>query len=93
VDATAVYYFYIPEPFQWLGISNWGQGTGSPTDSQLIIMLLMKLISNNKGYVLDSLDNNNNHVILFGRRDIQTITNMLHANYMFTSDMSLESEV
>ncbi|MCX6249902.1 MAG: DUF5916 domain-containing protein [Bacteroidetes bacterium] len=53
-------------------------------------MASLELIRNNTGYVLDSMDNNNNHVIIFGKRDIQTIINMFHANYMFNSNMSLD---
>lgn len=48
------------------------------------------MIWNNVGYVFDSLSNDNNHVIVFGKRDIQTITNILHGNFMFTGNMSLD---
>jgi len=89
VDATAVYYFTSRNHSNgW----HFELGPRYRISNRFTINynVAYELISNNKGYVLDSLDNNNNHVILFGRRDIQTITNMLHANYMFTSDMSLD---
>ncbi len=47
-------------------------------------------IFNNVGYVTDSLDVNQNAVILFGRRDLRTITNVVSANFMFSSRMSLD---
>jgi len=47
-------------------------------------------IFNNVGYVIDSLDVNQNAVILFGRRDLRTITNVVSANFMFSSRMSLD---
>ncbi|MDD4603847.1 MAG: DUF5916 domain-containing protein [Bacteroidales bacterium] len=45
---------------------------------------------NNVGYVMDSLDVTNHPVILFGRRDRQTIANILEANFMLTSNMSVD---
>jgi hypothetical protein len=44
---------------------------------------------NMTGYVLDSLDPGHEAFILFGRRDINTFTNVLGARYMFNSKMSL----
>jgi hypothetical protein len=38
---------------------------------------------------VDSLDAWQNNVILFGRRDLRTITNVVTANLMFSSRMSL----
>jgi len=46
-------------------------------------------LNNEAGYVMDSIDNQNNQVILFGRRDVQIISNVLEGNYMFRSNMSL----
>jgi hypothetical protein len=48
------------------------------------------MIWNNVGYVFDSLNTYNNRVIVFGKRDRQTITNVLHGNFMFTGNMSLD---
>jgi hypothetical protein len=45
---------------------------------------------NNIGYVMDSLDGAGNPVILFGKRDIRTITNTLTGNFMFNSKMSID---
>jgi hypothetical protein len=45
---------------------------------------------NNVGYVMDSTDSYLNRVILFGRRDLKTITNIVTANLMFNSRMSLD---
>ncbi|MDP4280753.1 MAG: DUF5916 domain-containing protein [Bacteroidota bacterium] len=45
---------------------------------------------NNTGYVLDSVNTGNQTVILFGRRDLQTITNVLTVNYMVAPMMSLD---
>lgn len=46
-------------------------------------------LNNDAGYVKDSLDNAGKQVILFGRRDVQTITNILEGNYMIRSNISL----
>ncbi|MCX6233486.1 MAG: DUF5916 domain-containing protein [Bacteroidetes bacterium] len=45
--------------------------------------------NNNKGYVTDSISATGNEVIIFGRRDITTITNAISARYIFTSTSSL----
>jgi hypothetical protein len=47
-------------------------------------------IFNNVGYVEDSLDADLNPVIIFGRRDLRTITNVLSADLMFSSRMSID---
>ena len=49
-------------------------------------------IFNNVGYVMDS-SNTSQHVIIFGRRDLRTITNVFEANFMFNSKMSLNFRV
>jgi hypothetical protein len=49
-----------------------------------------QLIFNNIGYVMDSLDASQNRVIIFGRRDLRIITNVLTAGFMVTSRMSLD---
>ncbi|TSA24219.1 MAG: hydrolase, partial [Bacteroidetes bacterium] len=54
-----------------------------------VFSFYMEHVNNNVGYVLDSLDAAGNEVILFGRRDVQTITNVVEANYMVRSNMSL----
>jgi len=46
-------------------------------------------LNNDVGYVMDSLSNTGSQVILFGRRDVQTITNVLEGNYMIRSNISL----
>jgi hypothetical protein len=50
-------------------------------------------IENNVGYVIDSMDTSGNEVILFGKRDIQNITNVLQGNFIFTSKMSVDLRV
>ena len=45
---------------------------------------------NDVGYVKDSTDALNNTAIIFGRRDLRTITNVLEANLMFSSKMSID---
>ncbi|MBN1198073.1 MAG: carbohydrate binding family 9 domain-containing protein, partial [Bacteroidales bacterium] len=61
-----------------------------PTNRLLFIYsFYMEHINNDAGYIMDSLDNSGTQVILFGRRDVQTITNILEANYMVRSNMSL----
>lgn len=50
-------------------------------------------IFNNVGYVMDSVDVNQNPVIIFGRRDVRTITNVLEASFMFNSRMSLDFRI
>jgi hypothetical protein len=47
-------------------------------------------VFNNLGYVLDSMDNDGNKIILFGKRDMKTIVNVLQANYMINSKMSVD---
>jgi len=54
-----------------------------------IYSFYMDRINNDAGYVSDSLNLTGNEVIIFGRRDIQTITNILEANYMVRSNISL----
>jgi hypothetical protein len=47
-------------------------------------------IFNNVGFVMDSLNSSQNTIILFGKRDLRTITNLITANFMFNSRMSLD---
>lgn len=62
-----------------------------PSDRIMIIYLLWtNKIMNDVGYVMDSTDQTNNTVILFGRRDRLTVMNLLEANFMITSNMSLD---
>ncbi|MCX6243875.1 MAG: DUF5916 domain-containing protein [Bacteroidetes bacterium] len=56
----------------------------------LIYRLGYENFFNDVGYVLDSTDAANNTVILFGRRDLKTITNVFSANFMFSSSMSID---
>jgi len=49
----------------------------------------MEHLNNDPGYVLDSLNATGEQVIIFGRRDVQTLTNVLEANYMLRSNISL----
>lgn len=41
------------------------------------------------GYVTDSLNLNDDQIIIFGRRDIKTITNTLESNFIFNNTSSL----
>ncbi len=59
----------------------------------IIYSLEYEKIFNDVGYVLDSLDNSMNTVILFGRRDRQTITNLLSANLMLSGSMCINLRV
>jgi len=58
------------------------------------IMLLYHIyyerILNDVGYVDQSIDLSANPTIYFGRRDRQSVTNILEANYMITSNMSID---
>ena len=47
-------------------------------------------IINNVGYVNNYQDSTGKEIILFGKRDIRTITNILSANYMISSKMSID---
>ena len=49
----------------------------------------MDHLNNDAGYVIDSLDAAGNQVIIFGRRDVQTMTNVIEGNYMIRSNISL----
>ncbi|MEI7663827.1 MAG: DUF5916 domain-containing protein [Bacteroidota bacterium] len=50
-------------------------------------------IINDLGYVTDSTSPDGSRVILFGRRDRSTITNILEGNLMITSNMSFDLRV
>jgi hypothetical protein len=45
---------------------------------------------NDVGYVEATCDTTGQSVIYFGRRDVQTVVNVLEANYMITSTMSID---
>lgn len=44
---------------------------------------------NNRGFVRDSINSNNNKVIIFGRRNVRNITLTLAADYIFTPKASI----
>ncbi len=44
---------------------------------------------NDYGYVTDSAGNNNNQVIIFGRREVMNLTNTFSLNYIFNNKSSL----
>jgi hypothetical protein len=50
-------------------------------------------ILNDVGYVMDSTGADNSTVILFGRRDLQTVTNVLESNFMINSKMSIDLRI
>ena len=56
----------------------------------MVYRLEYENILNEVGYVDDFTDSLNNAQIIFGRRDRQTISNILEANYMLTSAMSID---
>jgi hypothetical protein len=56
----------------------------------ILYHLVYDKIMNDVGYVNDSTDAAENTVILFGRRDKCIITNILEANLMITSTMSID---
>ncbi len=49
----------------------------------------LKYDNNSYGYVSDSLNINDQQVIIFGQRDVQTITNTLESSYIFNNKSSL----
>ena len=51
--------------------------------------LLYERLLNDVGYISDSVNPAGNTIILFGRRDRQTITNILEASMMVTSTMNI----
>jgi hypothetical protein len=53
-------------------------------------LLSYENILNNVGYVTNYQDSICMEIIIFGKRDIQTITNVLRANYMINSKMSID---
>jgi len=59
----------------------------------MIYHLSYQKLWNNIGYVMDSVSADNSVVILFGRRDPQTITNVLESNFMITSKMSFNVRI
>jgi len=56
----------------------------------LIYSLNFEDIRNDVGYVDDDTDSVGNTTIWFGRRDRRTVTNVLEANYMIRSNMSID---
>ncbi|MCK9423712.1 MAG: carbohydrate binding family 9 domain-containing protein [Bacteroidales bacterium] len=56
----------------------------------LLYQFYYEKILNDVGYVMDSSDADNNTVILFGRRDRNIVTNVIEANFMVTSNMSID---
>ncbi|MBU1011514.1 MAG: carbohydrate binding family 9 domain-containing protein [Bacteroidetes bacterium] len=60
-------------------------------NDQFSIKLTSSLKFNNKsyGYVTNSLGSNDEQLIVFGQRDVQTITNTLESNYIFNNTSSL----
>ncbi len=44
---------------------------------------------NDIGYVDDNIDTNNNTIITFGRRNVNTLTNSLYASYAFSNRSSV----
>ncbi|MBI9034419.1 MAG: carbohydrate binding family 9 domain-containing protein [Bacteroidales bacterium] len=60
------------------------------SDKLMIINeLQLKHQNNNRGYATDSLQNNNQQIILFGQRNINNFTNTLNANYILNNKTSL----
>ncbi len=59
----------------------------------LTYSLSYEKILNDVGYVLDSTGPGNSTVILFGRRDMQTVTNVLESNFMINSKMSIDLRI
>jgi len=55
--------------------------------------LIYNKLWNDVGYVLDSTSADNTTVIHFGRRDRQTVTNVLQSDFMFNSKMSLNVRI
>jgi hypothetical protein len=55
----------------------------------LVYSLECEFLKNIRGYVMDSLDAQNEPVVIFGNRDVNTIVNQIEGNFMFNSKMSL----
>ena len=49
----------------------------------------IKYDNNSYGYINDSINTNNEQVIIFGQRDLQTVTNTFESNYIFNNTSSL----
>ena len=58
---------------------------------QLNTIITSEFKKDNKsyGYITDSLNLNDDRVIIFGQRDIQTVTNTIESSYIFTNKSSL----
>lgn len=59
----------------------------------LLYHLYYETILNDVGYVDQTAAQSGSQIIYFGRRDRQSITNILEANYMITSNMSIDMRV
>ena len=55
--------------------------------------LSLEYVYNDMGYVLDSISPSGQQVILFGRRDVQTVENVVEGNYMIRSNMSINLRI
>lgn len=55
----------------------------------IILSTKYEIDMNDRGYVTDSLDSQNEEKIIFGRRDIQTVESVLDLEYIFTKNISL----
>ena len=58
---------------------------------QFFMIITTELKNENKsyGYVHDSLSSNNDQVIIFGQRDVKTVTNTIESSYIFNNKSSL----
>jgi len=55
----------------------------------MIITSEFKSDNKSYGYVNDSINTNNNQVIIFGQRDVRTVTNTIESSYIFNNKSSL----
>ncbi|MBU1011515.1 MAG: carbohydrate binding family 9 domain-containing protein [Bacteroidetes bacterium] len=55
----------------------------------MIITSEFKNDNKSYGYVNDSINTNNNQVIIFGQRDVRTVTNTIESSYIFNNKSSL----
>ncbi|PKP31767.1 MAG: hypothetical protein CVU00_12415, partial [Bacteroidetes bacterium HGW-Bacteroidetes-17] len=58
---------------------------------QFSMIITSEFKNDNKsyGYVNDSINTNNNRIIIFGQRDVRTVTNTIESSYIFNNKSSL----
>lgn len=88
IDAYVAGY-YSPAFPTWAYAFNFGPRFQPNPRLTLVYSLECEFLKNVRGYVLDSLNAQQEEVIIFGNRDVSTVVNSIEGTFMFNSKMSL----